>query len=117
MVLFDSRSILPEGNVNYSLIGITPEQAEEIGAEGTLEGVPSVDADIDECNAVLDADERNVCWQDLDKKLMEEIVPWVPYLDATNRDVISEALVNYTYDQESGEMAWSQVAVDESKQN
>jgi peptide/nickel transport system substrate-binding protein len=117
MVLFDSRSILPEGNVNYSLVGVTPEQAEEIGAEGTIEGVPSVDADIDECNAVLDADERNVCWQDLDKKLMEEIVPWVPYLDATNRDVISEALVNYTYDQESGEMAWSQVAVDQSKQN
>ena len=47
-------------------------------------------ADIDACNAVLDAGERNVCWQDLDKKSMEEIVPWVPYLDATNRDVISE---------------------------
>jgi peptide/nickel transport system substrate-binding protein len=117
MVLFDSRSILPEGNVNYSLVGITPEQAEEIGAEGTIEGVPSVDADIDDCNAVLDADERNVCWQDLDKKLMEEVVPWVPYLDATNRDVISEAVVNYTYDQFSGEAAWSRLAVDQSKQN
>ena len=116
MVLFDSRSILPEGNVNYSLIGLTPEQAEEVGATGTIEGLPSVDADIDECNAVLDAGERNVCWQDLDKKLMEEIVPWVPYLDATNVDVISDAVVNYTYDQFSGEAAWSQLAVDQSKQ-
>jgi peptide/nickel transport system substrate-binding protein len=116
MVLFDSRSILPEGNVNYSLIGLTPEQAADIGAKGTLEGIPSLDADIDACNAILDTDERNVCWQDMDKKLMEEIVPWVPYLDATNRDVISDAVVNYTYDQFSGEMAWSQVAVDQSKQ-
>ena len=47
---------------------------------------------------------------------MEEIVPWVPYLDATNRDVISEAVVGYEYDQFSGEMAWSQVGVDQSKQ-
>ena len=60
--------------------------------------------------------ERNVCWQDLDKKLMEEIVPWVPYLDATNVDVISDAVVNYTYDQFSGRAAWSQLAVDQSKQ-
>jgi peptide/nickel transport system substrate-binding protein len=115
MVLFDSRSILPEGNVNYSLVGLTPEQAADIGAKGTIEGIPSVDADIDDCNAILDAGERNVCWQDVDKKLMEEVVPWVPYLDATNRDVISEAVVNYTFDQFSGEMAWSQVAVDQSK--
>jgi peptide/nickel transport system substrate-binding protein len=116
MVLFDSRSILPEGNVNYSLVGLTPEQAADIGAKGTIEGIPSVDEDIDACNAILDAGERNVCWQELDRKLMEEVVPWVPYLDATNRDVISDAVVNYTYDQFSGEMAWSQVAVDESKQ-
>jgi peptide/nickel transport system substrate-binding protein len=116
MVLFDSRSINPEGNVNYSLVGLTPEQAAELGAKGTVEGIPSVDADIDACNEILDVDERNVCWQDLDKKLMEEVVPWVPYLDATNRDVISEAVVNYTFDQFSGEMAWSQVAVDQSKQ-
>jgi peptide/nickel transport system substrate-binding protein len=116
MVLFDSRSILPEGNVNYSLIGLTTEQAADIGAEGTIEGIPSIDAEIDDCNAVLDAGERNVCWQGLDKKLMEEIVPWVPYLDATNRDVISEAVVNYKYDQFSGEAAWSQLAVDQSKQ-
>lgn len=116
MVLFDSRSILPEGNVNYSLVGLTPEQAADIGAKGTVEGIPSVDADIDTCNETLDEGERLTCWEDLDKKLMEEIVPWVPYLDATNVDVISDAVVNYTYDQFSGEMAWSQVSVDQSKQ-
>ena len=29
MVLFDSRSILPEGNVNYSLVGLTADQVAE----------------------------------------------------------------------------------------
>jgi peptide/nickel transport system substrate-binding protein len=115
MVLFDSRSILPEGNINYSLVGLTPEQAKEIGATGTVEGIPNVDADIDACNELLD-EERLTCWQDLDKKLMEEVVMWVPYLDATNEDVIGPAVSKYVYDQFSGETAWSKVAVDESKQ-
>jgi peptide/nickel transport system substrate-binding protein len=115
MVLFDSRSILPEGNINYSLIGLTPEKAKEIGAKGTVEGIPSVDADIDACNKALD-EERTQCWEDLDKKLMEEVIPWVPYLDATNEDVIGPAVSKYVYDQFSGETAWSKVAVDTSKQ-
>ena len=115
MVLFDSRSILPEGNVNYSLIGLTPEQAKKIGAKGTLEGIPSVDDDIDACNEKMD-DERLKCWEDLDKKLMEEIVPWVPYLDANGDFVISDAVTNYVFDQNSTDPAWAHIAVDASKQ-
>jgi peptide/nickel transport system substrate-binding protein len=110
MVLFDSRSILPEGNVNYSLVGVTPEQAQEIGAEGTIEGIPNVDADIDACNELMD-DERNTCWEDLDKKLMEEVVPWVPYLDANADFVTSDNVTQYVFDQNSGDPAWSKLAV------
>ena len=116
MVLFDSGSILPEGNVNYSLVGLTPEQAADIGAGGTTTDIPSVDSDIAACNKLELGDERLTCWEDLDKKLMEEVVPWVPYLDATNRDVISDAVVGYEYDQFSGEIAWAKVGVDTSKQ-
>ena len=110
MVLFDSRSILPEGNVNYSLVGVTPEQAQEIGAQGTVEGIPNVDADIDACNELM-GDERNTCWEDLDKKLMEEIVPWVPYLDANADFVTSDNVTQYVFDQNSGDPAWSKLAV------
>ena len=85
MVLFDSRSILPEGNMNYSLVGLTPEQAKESASRAPSTGIPNVDADIDACNAIIDGDERNTCWEDLDKKLMEEVVPWVPYLIAQRR--------------------------------
>jgi peptide/nickel transport system substrate-binding protein len=115
MVLFDSASILPQGNVNYSLVGLTPEQAEDGKIGGSVENVPSVDELIDECEP-LTGDERVTCWQELDKQLMEEVVPWVPYLDATNVDVLGPAVTAYEYDQFSGEAAFSRLAVDPSKQ-
>ena len=100
-------------------MGITPEQNTEqkLGITGTLEGIPNVDADIDACVAVEDDAERLQCWADLDKKIMEEVVPWVPYLDATNVDITGPAVTQYDYDQFSGEAAWSKVAVDPSKQS
>ena len=115
MVLFDSRSILPQGNVNYSLTGLTPALAKKYKISGNVANLPSVDADIDECNKLLD-DERLTCWEDLDKKLTEEIVPWIPYLDATNVDILGPAVTGYEYDQFSGTAAYSRVAVDPSKQ-
>jgi peptide/nickel transport system substrate-binding protein len=115
MVLFDSRSLTAEGNVNYSLVGLKANQVSDLGVKGTTTGIPSVDADINACNALL-GDERATCWQDLDKKLMEQIVPWVPYLDATNVDIIGPAVTKYVYDQFSGTAAYSRVAVDTSEQ-
>jgi peptide/nickel transport system substrate-binding protein len=114
MVLFDSRSILPEGNVNYSLVGLPADQ--KFGAEGTTENIPSVDADIDACNEIIDDAERNVCWEELDQKLMNEVVPWVPYLWANSDFVISEAVTHYVFDQNSTEPAWSRIAIDPSMQ-
>ena len=115
MVLFDKDSITAEGNVNYSLVGMTPDMAGELGVKGTTAGIPSVDPDIDRCNALAD-DERQTCWQDLDKKLMEDVVPWVPYLDATNVDIVGPAVTKYEYDQFSGSAAYSRVAVDPEQQ-
>ncbi len=111
MVLFDSRSILPTGNVNYSLVGLTPELATKTKAKGTLEGIPSVDADIDACNAIPVGDERLNCWVELDKKLMEEVVPWIPYLDASAVQITSSNVVNWAFDQFSGTIGYAHVAV------
>jgi peptide/nickel transport system substrate-binding protein len=115
MVLFDSASFVPEGNVNYSMVGLKPDQVAKLGVKGTTTGIPSVDADIARCNDLL-GEERATCWQDLDKKLMEEVVPWVPYLDATNVDIIGPAVTRYVYDQFPGTVAYSRIAVDTSKQ-
>jgi peptide/nickel transport system substrate-binding protein len=115
MVLFDSASLLPEGNANYSLVGLKRNQIGPLGIKGSTANVPSVDADIDKCTALLD-EERMTCWQNLDKKIMEQIVPWVPYLDAKNVGIIGPAVTKYVYDQSSGTVAYSRVAVDKSKQ-
>jgi peptide/nickel transport system substrate-binding protein len=122
--LFDGRNILATGNTNYSLVGLTPERAAELEQEGDFQfpsevdlgAVPSVDSDIDTCRETADDDERLQCWADVDKKLMEEVVPWVPYLDATNIDVSSEAVVKYEFDQFSGEASLVHISVDESLQ-
>ncbi len=115
MVLFDSSSILPQGNVNYALVGLTAEAAQDGNIKGNVENVPSVDEQINECEP-LTGDERLTCWQELDQYLMEEVVPWVPYLDATNVDVLGPAVSAYEYDQFSGEAAFSRLAVDPSLQ-
>jgi ABC-type oligopeptide transport system substrate-binding subunit len=113
--LFSSRSIIPKGNVNYSLVGITPSLAGDVGADGTVQGIPSVDADIERCIALL-GDERTACWAQLDRTIMEDVVPWVPYLDRTNVDVIGPAVAAYEYDQFTGSTAYAHVAVDVSEQ-
>ena len=121
MVLFDGRNIscTAGANSNYALVGLTQEKADECGVgadpERVIEGVPNVDADIDACQA-LEGQERTDCWVELDKKLMEEVVPWAPMLWATNNDLLGPAVTAYDYDQFSGEAAYSKVAVDPSKQ-
>jgi len=113
--LFDSRTILCEGNSNYSLVGFTQKKADECGVPYAGD-IPSIDTDIDDCIATADDAERQTCWADLDKKLMEEVVPWVPYLDATQVYATSAAVTNYDFDQFSGTPAWSRIAIDPSKQ-
>jgi peptide/nickel transport system substrate-binding protein len=110
-VLFDSRSTLATGNINYSLIGLTPEQAQEIGAKGTIDGIPSVDADIDACNAIPAGDDRVNCWAEFDKKLMEEVVPWVPYLDASAVYITGPTVAKWEFDQFPGTIGYAHVAV------
>ena len=112
--LFDSRSIIATGNTNYPLLGLTREQAQEFGIEYP-EGVtiPSVDADVDACQQIpnTEPDQRNQCYADLDKKIMEEGVPWVPYLWANNITVTGNTVTKFEFDQFSGYLSVTQMAV------
>jgi peptide/nickel transport system substrate-binding protein len=115
--LFDGRGIACEGNFNYSLVGLTRQKAEECGID--FVEVPSVDADIDNCKQIAlegDADATNECWLALDQKLMEEIVPWVPYLWPNILTTIGPAVTAWDFDQFAGTTALSKVAVDPSAQ-
>jgi peptide/nickel transport system substrate-binding protein len=119
--LFNTAGLACEGAVNYPNVGITEDVAAECG-DNVLEAynaaveangeIPSVDADMEECVATPPGPEYNACWAALDRRLMEEIVPWVPYRWGSNNTEISDAVVQWVYDQSAGWTAYSRTAVD-----
>ncbi len=108
--LFASNTILKTGNTNYSLVGLTPAIAKKVHASGTITGIPSVDPQINHCNT-LTGNPRVSCWASLDKTLMQNVVPWVPYLSAKVLNVISPNVTKWGYDQFGDETAYAHVAV------
>jgi peptide/nickel transport system substrate-binding protein len=108
--LFDGRTIIPQGNVNYSLVGLKPSQAKALGVTGTITGIPSVNTDLDRC-AALAGQARLSCYEGLDKKLMTQVVPWVPYLSVNNAHLTGPHVTQWQYDQFSGSTGYAHVAV------
>ena len=106
--LFGSDSIGPDACCNYALVGADSKTLAKDGYKVT--SVPSVDDAMNKCTAET-GDARVACWADVDKTLMEEVVPWVPYLFDNNVDVFSSRIVNYQFDQFAGLMALDQIAV------
>jgi peptide/nickel transport system substrate-binding protein len=98
-----------ESCCNYSLVGATPDQLSGWGYDVTE--VPSVDDKVEECSALEPGDERFQCWADLDQQLMEEVVPWVPYLFDNSVDILSDNVQNYSFDQFAGLAAFDSMAV------
>jgi peptide/nickel transport system substrate-binding protein len=106
--LFTSAGLW-ESCCNYSLLGASPDQLRGWGYDVTE--VPSVDDKEDECAALEPGDERFQCWAELDQQLMEEVVPMVPYLFDNSVDIISDNIVNYSFDQFAGLAAFDSLAV------
>ena len=107
--LFGSDSIGPDACCNYSVVGATPEQLADFGYD--IPEVPSVDDKIDECEAAESGDPRFQCWAEFDQILMEEVVPWVPYLFDNYVRSVSDRVVNYTFDQFAGLPALDHIAI------
>jgi peptide/nickel transport system substrate-binding protein len=111
-VLFATDAIIPTGNTNYPLVSLTPGKASELGVDipaGTQ--IPNVTADIDNCQKVTEPSQRTTCFADLDKKLMETVVPWVPYLWNKVVYITAPSVTRYEYDQSSGEISFVNTAV------
>ena len=108
--LFDGRTIIPQGNVNYSLVGLKPSQAKALGVTGDLNGIPSVDTQLDHC-ALLAGESRLSCYEDLDRTLMTKVVPWVPYLSPNNVHIVGSDVTQWEFDQFSASTAYAHVAV------
>jgi peptide/nickel transport system substrate-binding protein len=112
--MWDSRSIIATGNSNYPLQGMTPEQAKTLGIpypQGVT--IPSINDDIDACQKIANdqPDQRNQCFADIDKKLMETAPPWAPYLWAKNVTITGNTVTKWEFDQFSGYLSYTQMAV------
>jgi len=113
-LLFGSGGILCTGQVNYSEAGMTQAQAKECGVTAEWNATHpdqwDTDKDIDHCEGLADQ-ERTDCWIQYDKKIMEDIVPWVPYRWATNITVLGDSVTKYEFDQFAGTISWAHIAV------
>jgi peptide/nickel transport system substrate-binding protein len=109
--LFDGRTIIANGNVNYSLVGLKPSQAKSLGIKGTIANVPSVDAQLDRCKTLAGTARRG-CYEALDRTLMTTIVPWVPFLQTNAPHITGPKVTQWEYDQFSGCTAYAHVAVE-----
>jgi peptide/nickel transport system substrate-binding protein len=108
--LFDGRNIIPNGNTNYSLVGITPKQCKTLHVTGDCANVPSVAPQLDKCSAEL-GQPRMTCYEKLDEYLMTKVVPWVPYLQSYVVRITSNRVTHYQFDQFPTTPAWSQISV------
>ena len=108
--LFDGRDIIPNGNSNYALVGITPAQCTTLHVTGDCTNVPNVDSMLDKCS-VLANQARLTCYENLDKYLMTDVVPWVPYLWSYVTRVTSNNVTHYAYDQFTDTPAYENIAV------
>ena len=103
--LFSSEEI---GMDNFTLVGASPDQLQDWGYD--VSAIPSVDDRIDQCSALVGHDQV-VCWANLDKYLMEEVVPWVPYVVESHADLVGSRVVHYSFDQSASMPAFDQIAL------
>jgi peptide/nickel transport system substrate-binding protein len=116
--LFDGRAIIPSGNTNYSMVGVTPAQCKSLKVTGdcapydasTGLGVPNVDTQLDTCGKLI-LQARLTCFENLDKNMMANVVPWVPYLSSYVTRITSSNVTHYAYDQFTDTPAYENVAV------
>ena len=107
---FDGRAITPSGNGNRGLVGITGTQAKKLGVKGSVAGIPSVNADLDKCQDTLGA-ARATCYSALDKKLMTQVVPWVPWIWSNYVQLLSKNVTKWDFDQNAATTSYGHVAV------
>jgi peptide/nickel transport system substrate-binding protein len=109
--LMASSAILKQGNSNYSLVGLTPALAKTVGATGSTQHVPSIDKNINACQAIAAAQPNLTCWENLDKTLMTKIMPWIPYMWSYVTRITSSNVTQYVYDQFGTTPSYAHIAV------
>jgi ABC-type transport system substrate-binding protein len=104
-LLFGGDSI---GSANVTLLGADPSQLKRWGYR--VRDVPNVDDRIRQCVPLLGQAQTD-CWAKLDKYLMLDVVPWVPYLNLVNVDLVSRRVAGFSWDQFSAQPALDRIAL------
>jgi peptide/nickel transport system substrate-binding protein len=97
-----------EGCCNASLLGASPAQLRKWGY--SVASVPSVDDRIRRCLARRGV-AHTECWAELDQYLMNEVVTYVPYARPLQTHVVSERVIEYSFDQFAAEPALDRIAL------
>jgi ABC-type transport system substrate-binding protein len=107
---FSSTALAATGCCNYSWVGLTKSQAASLGIPYPSNGVPSVDSQLNTCEA-LSGTARLNCWVAFDKYMMTDIVAWVPYMWGNYVNVTAPDVTRYVVDQATGSISLTQIAV------
>jgi peptide/nickel transport system substrate-binding protein len=97
-----------KGCCNVSLLGASPAQLRSWGY--SVVSVPSVDDRIHRCLGRRGV-AHTECWAELDQYLMSEVVTYVPYASALETRVVSDRVIEYSFDQFAAAPALDRIAV------
>ena len=108
--LFVGANIIPTGNTNYALVGLKPGQAAQLGIKGNVNNIPSIDNLADACQKKIGS-ARVTCYAGIDRVLMTQVVPWIPYMWANTVTILSKNVDKWNFDQSAGFTAYSHVSL------
>lgn len=95
--LFGGHAILPNGNPNFSLVGLTPSIAKSIGVPYPPEGSPNIDPQIARCEAIVAGYHRDACWAALDHYMMQDQAPVAPFQWRNNLTPVGSDVTHFLF--------------------
>jgi peptide/nickel transport system substrate-binding protein len=101
----------PVSCCNYSLVGLTKQQATAYKVAYPATGIPSVDAIITKCEALGNGPARNSCFAGLDQTMMTKVMAWVPYVWGKYIVVTGPTVSRYVLDIATSSLSLTQIAV------
>jgi peptide/nickel transport system substrate-binding protein len=108
--LFSTTSLNPSC-CNDSFMGATLEQLKSWGYDQVTGPIPGAEDQLNQCLPAQDA-ARQTCYEGVDKYLMENVVPWIPFRFANQVGITSPRVLNYHMNASSGWISLSLVALE-----
>jgi ABC-type transport system substrate-binding protein len=106
--LFSSAGLYP-ACCNFQGFGATAADLQRWGITAT--SLPNLDDRLARCEAISVTSDRWNCWADFDRYLMEQIVPWVPWMVPLQATPASSHVTNFSFDQLTGMPALDHIAI------